>query len=269
MTQEHYRPETVVQWLSYRWRQLATGFSFAVFGIAGLVFAPILLPLVRLGGGDKRDVRVRAQWVVSRWFRTFSHLMRLVGVIDWKIDGAEKLTSQGRMIIANHPTLIDVVLLLGYVPQVDCIVKQALFENWFTRAPVTWAGYVSNSTATQLVADCTARLQQGRSLLVFPEGTRTVPGEPMRMANAAARIALQSGAEILPVTITCEPMTLTKGLPWYRVPSRRAQLRLKVGTPYRADSFLNEAPSLTIAARRLSRHWEREFSQGIGIAPRR
>lgn len=263
-----YRPSTFAQWVDYRWRQFGTGLSFTIFGLAGVVVAPVVLPMMRFGSGGEAGLRRRVQGFVSGWFRVFSHIMRTVGVIDWRISGAEKLKKQGQMIIANHPSLIDVVLLLGYIPKVDCIVKQALFKNPFTHAPVTWAGYVSNSTPTQLVADCADRLRQGHSLLIFPEGTRTEPGEPIRIPHAAARIALESGAPVLPVSIKVEPLTLHKGLPWYRVPSKRAIWTIEVGEPERIDQFLSQAPNMAIAARRLSRHWEQDFSRRIGVPAR-
>lgn len=245
---------------AYRWRQLRTGIAFAVFGLAGIAFAPlVLVPVCLLARGPERTKR-RAQWMVSRWFLAFAHLMRLLGLLQWRIEGAEKLAAPGQLIIANHPTLIDVVLLLGYLPQVDCIVKEAVFRNPFMGRAVTWAGYISNSSASQVVADCAATLRRGNSLLIFPEATRSVPGRPIKIPHAAARIALESGAPVLPVTITCEPITLFKGRPWYRVADGRSQFRLKVGTAYSPEPWLREAPSMTIAARRLSRHWEENFT---------
>src|SRR3546814_9151487 len=106
--------------------------------------------------------------------------MRALGVSSWEIHGAERLKVPGQLIIANHPTLIDVVLLLGYIPQTDCIVKASLFHNPFTRLPLHWAGYIGDSNPTQLVADCVATLKAGHSLMIFPEGTRSHPGQPLQ-----------------------------------------------------------------------------------------
>lgn len=254
-------------WLDRRWRQFATGFCFAMFGLGGVVFGLTLFPLACLLTRSPVVAKRRAQWLMSCWFRLFSHLMRVVGVISWEIHGAEKLRQPGQMIIANHPTLIDVVLLIGYIPQVDCIVKQSLFRNPFTRLPITWAGYISNSTPTQLVQDCAETLKHGRSLLFFPEGTRSVPGKAIHIPHGTARIALESGAPILPVTITCEPLMLNKDRPWHDVPPRPGHFRIVVGEPYSTARYLQEAPSMAIAARRLSADWERHFSEGIGRSP--
>lgn len=251
-------------WLDRRWRQFATGLCFAVFGLGGIVFGLTLFPLACLPARDAETAKRRAQWIVHRWFWLFSHLMRVVGVISWEIHGAEKLTRSGQMIIANHPTLIDVVLLIGYIPEVDCIVKESLFRNPFTRLPISWARYISNSTPSQLVADCAATLKAGNSLLLFPEGTRSVPGQPIHIPHGTARIALESGAPVLPVTIRCEPIMLSKHVPWHRVPVRPGHFRIEVGDPVDVSGYLHDAPSMAIAARRLSRDWARHFENAGG-----
>ncbi|MFP5306798.1 MAG: lysophospholipid acyltransferase family protein [Gammaproteobacteria bacterium] len=258
-------------WLDRRWRQAATGFCFLVFGVVGLLFGVTVFPAACLSTRDPAVAKRRAQWIVSRWFSAFSRLMRFVGVISWEIHGAEKLRQRGQLIIANHPTLIDVVLLIGYIPQVDCIVKEALFRNPFTRFPITWAGYISNRSGsgappTQLVDDCAATLRAGNSLMIFPEGTRTVPGRPIHIPHGTARIALEAGVPVLPVTIQCEPIMLSKHVPWHRVPERPGHFRIVVGDPVDVSHYLREARSTAIAARRLSQDWTHYFEQHRGGA---
>jgi len=248
------------RWLDRRWRQFATGLSFIVFGSVCLIFGVTLFPAVCLPARDAETAKRRAQRVVQWWFWTFSRFMRMVGVISWEIHGAEKLRVPGRLIIANHPTLIDVVLLIGYIPKVDCIVKGALFRNPFTRLPVSWAGYIGNDgDAMKLVSECVATLKAGNSLMIFPEGTRSRPGEPLQIPHATARIAVESGAPILPVTIRCTPLMLNKGRPWHDVPPRPGHFVIEVGDPYYAHEVVGDAPSTTIAARRLSHEWVRRF----------
>lgn len=251
-------------WLDRRWRQFATGLCFLVFGLGGILFGLTLFPLVCLPARDRATAKRRAQWIISRWFRVFANLMRAVGVITWEIHGAEKLRQPGQMIIANHPTLIDVVLLIAYIPAVDCIVKEALFRNPFTRLPITWAGYVSNSTPSQLLADCVATLKAGNSLMIFPEGTRTEPGKPPRIPHGTARIALESGAPVLAVTIRCEPLMLNKQRAWHDVPARPGHYRIVVGEPYDTVHLLQETPSMAIASRRLSSQWVAYFTPNGG-----
>lgn len=266
------RTAVVVRAVDRRWRQFATGLCFVVFGLVGILFGLTVFPLACLSTRDPGTAKRRAQWIVWRWFHTFSHLMRVVGVISWEIHGADKLRTRGQLIIANHPTLIDVVLLIGHIPQVDCIVKEALFRNPFTRFPITWAGYIGNGSGsgappTKLVEDCAATLKAGNSLLIFPEGTRSVPGLPIHIPHGTARIALAAGVPVLPVTIRCEPIMLSKRVPWHRVPERPGHFVIEVGDAYDVGHYLREAPNSAIAARRLSQEWVRYFEQRQAMPP--
>jgi 1-acyl-sn-glycerol-3-phosphate acyltransferase len=238
--------------LNRLWRVAATGFVFVVFGLGAIFISLTMFPLLRLSAWDPETARRRIQRGMQITFKVYMGLMRILGICTYSVEGGQRLWEPGRLIIANHPTLIDVVLLGSLIPSVDCIVKKRLWRNPFLRWPVSWAGYISNSEGEELIERCSASLRQSRSLLVFPEGTRTVPGQAMQIRRGAAHIALAADAEILPVTITCEPITLFRGNPWFRVPARRFHMRVTVGTPVLASAFraAGEAPSKS--ARRLS-----------------
>lgn len=238
--------------LNHLWRVAATGFVFVVFGLGAIFISLTMFPLLRLTAWDRATARRRIQRGMQITFKVYMNLMRSLGILTYSVEGVQRLREPGRLIIANHPTLIDVVFLGSLIPAVDCIVKKGLWRNPFLRWPVSWAGYIPNSEGEELIERCSASLRQGRSLLVFPEGTRTVPGKPMRVHRGSAHIALVADAEILPVTITCDPITLFRGNPWHRVPARRFHMRVIVGTPVPAGAFRVPGETPSRSARRLS-----------------
>ncbi len=238
--------------INHAWRIFATGLVFVLFGLGALFISLTVFPLLRLSTRDNETARRRIQRGMQRTFRIYIEMMRVLGIMSYEVDGIERLREQGRLVVANHPTLIDVVMLVSLMPEVDCIVKRGLWRNPFLRWPVIWASYIPNSEGEELIEGCAATLRRGHSLLVFPEGTRTVPGKPMRMQRGAAHIALAAEAEILPVTVTCTPATLFKGNPWYRVPERRFHMKVVVGEPVAAASFRREGEAPARAARRLT-----------------
>jgi 1-acyl-sn-glycerol-3-phosphate acyltransferase len=248
----------------YCWRLFATGFCFACFGLGGVLLSLSLFPLIRLLTWDRDSTRRRIQRAMQWSFRVFVWQMTTLGVISYEISGRERLAGRGQLIVANHPSLIDVVLLIALLPQVDCIVKEALWRNPFLRGPVSWADYTPNrGSAEDLVAAAAAKLRQGRSLIVFPEGTRSVPGQPLQLQRGAARIALAAQAQLLPVTIVCEPIMLTKADPWYRIPPRRGHWRLVVGEPMAAARFQAGEVSEALAARHLTEYLLQYFSRSM------
>jgi 1-acyl-sn-glycerol-3-phosphate acyltransferase len=225
---------------------------FVLFGLGALVVSLTLFPVLRLSTRNPLVARRRIQRGMQDTFAFFVWLMKSLGLLTYEVVGVEKLRRPGYLVIANHPSLIDVVFLVSLMPQVDCIVKRSLWQNPFLRWPVLWADYIPNSEGEGLIGDCAATLKRGNSLLVFPEGTRSVPGRPMRMQRGAAHIALAADATILPVTITCTEPMLPKGIPFYRAPQRRPHFLIKVGEPLAARDYNAGASTPGLAARRLT-----------------
>jgi 1-acyl-sn-glycerol-3-phosphate acyltransferase len=245
-----YLEEPSVKRTDFYWlRLVGTGFSFLLFGLVTFVLGLVVLPLIRLLSLEKSRARRLARAVVGGGMRFFIHFTSGMGFISYEFIGREKLGRPGQLIVANHPTLIDVVYLLGFTPTASCIVKAGHFRNVITRGAVNGAGYIPNAPTEDMIHAAEAALQEGETLLMFPEGTRTVPGQPLTMYRGAANVALRAARVLTPVYISCEPPTLSKNLPWYRIPPRRPKWTLRVGEDIDLEAYRG-AP-LPIASRRL------------------
>jgi 1-acyl-sn-glycerol-3-phosphate acyltransferase len=239
--------------LNHAWRVVGTGLSFASFGVGGVLLWLLVFPAISLGVRDPARRGRVARRVISRTFAGFIELMRVLGVLTYEIRGAERLQRRGLLVLANHPTLIDVVFLVSLIPDADCVVKSRLARNPFTRGPIRATGYICNDSGAGLVHDCIASLRSGKNLVIFPEGTRTRRDAPQPLQRGAANIAIRGGVDITPVRISCTPPTLGKGEKWYRVPSRRFHVSLDVGDDLAVAPFLDGTTEAQ-AARRLTDH---------------
>ena len=161
------------------------------------------------------------------------------------------------IVVANHPTLIDVVQLLAQIEHGNCIVKRALWENPFLGGVVRATNYISNSDSEELLAKCADVLRRGETLVVFPEATRTIRGQAMRLRRGAARVALVAGVPVQFVHMTCNPSTLSKAEHWYEIPPRRPCFRMRVGARLDPSAFLADGEPRSLASRRLTRVMER------------
>ncbi|PAU60262.1 1-acyl-sn-glycerol-3-phosphate acyltransferase [Pseudomonas sp. PIC25] len=251
----------------YLWRLIATGLSFALFGIGGLCLRVLVFPLLALLPGDALTHRRRARATVSRLFWLFVQFMYRSGVLTYEVEGVERLGRPGQMIIANHPSLIDVVVLIAFIRDANCVVKQSLWDNPFMRGPIRAAQYISNSGSMDMLDEAADALREGQTLIVFPEGTRTTPGKPPEFHRGAAAIALRGARLVTPVVISVEPTTLTKAEPWYRIPSRRFHFRLRVGEDIDPQAFAAQG-SAPIASRKLNDYLHQHFMKELALDER-
>jgi len=243
----------------HAWRVFATGLSFALFGIGGLLLRVLVFPLLALCVREPGARQRAARGTIRLSFRAFVGLMRGLGVLRYDVRGLDKLERQGQLILANHPTLIDTVFLIAFVPNADCIVKGALLNNPFTGGPVRAARYICNDRGPELVEDCIASLRAGGNLIIFPEGTRSPRGGSAELKRGAANVAVRGGRAVTPVVIRCEPPTLGKGEKWWHVPPRQAHFRIEVKDDIGVEAFRGGETSDVVAARRLTEYLQQFF----------
>jgi 1-acyl-sn-glycerol-3-phosphate acyltransferase len=255
-----------VKWLNYYWRVLATGLCFATFSVGGLVLSFLVIPVISVLSTDSQEQRRRTRHCIHHTLRFFTRLMTVLGVIEFDTRAAGKvlLTHHGKVIIANHPSLIDVVVLISLMPKADCIVKNELWANPFVGRVLRAAHYINNSgDVEQLISACQHSLDEGYSLIIFPEGTRTTPGESLVLQRGASNIALRCRVPLVPVVISCEPATLTKNEKWYSVPSTKVKFSLHVDDVIDTAGFEPEVPSVAIRARHLTAQIQNYYTKSL------
>jgi len=234
----------------------ATGTSFLIFGFIGLLFAVTIFPLINVALAFNKPLRqsVSSRVIHYSW-RTFLVSMRVLGVLELRLEGTQALQSdRGVIVIANHPSLIDVVILISVMKKARGIVKQAVWNNPVMRSAVRSANYIPNSDDPEaLIAKCRETLANGDNIVIFPEGSRTVPGTPMKLQRGFAHLALRLDAPLRLVEIRCDPPTLLKGQKWYDIPATRPCFSVRVAERLDLTELnLDDTPSR--AVRQITRH---------------
>lgn len=244
-----------------QWRMIATGICFLTFIGGSFVLTLTALPIILFSSSKKDQIEIRVLKLIRFCFKFFMQYMKALGLMSsFNTEGFEEIKSLEKCIfIANHPTLIDVVVVIGCLPLCHCIVKKALLEHFYFGGLMRAAGYIANDHATQLIQDCHRSFQSGRSLLIFPEGTRS-PAYGLRPFNrGAAQIALRTGAPVIPIVITCEPSTLLKGEPWYAVPEQAFSFTVRFHPPLAIPQAIRDKPGIALQVRALNQYFEEFF----------
>lgn len=188
-------------------------FTFASIGVGALLLALAVFPTLRTFVHPARRFRRAMRACMRGGFWLAVAWLRLTGLIRIGWNDRERLrAARGMVVMANHPSILDVVILIAATPQPDCIVTARLWANPFMRGVVS-SLFISNGLDPDEITEAAARsLAEGNNLIVFPEGTRTVRGRPVHLRRGGAHIALRTAAKVLPVRIDAtDPVGLRKG----------------------------------------------------------
>jgi 1-acyl-sn-glycerol-3-phosphate acyltransferase len=224
------------------WRTSFTIVSFSLFFLGAFCLCFFYFPLIHLISRSRGSAQRVCRKGVYHSFRAFIWMMHVTGVLDYHISGREHLRG-GQLIIGNHPSLIDVIFVVSQIPDAYCVVKDDLWTNPLTHLLARFTGYVAAAEPEELIKQCVAVIRTGAALVMFPEGTRTVPDESLSFKRGAAMVMLRSSTDIVPVILNIWPPTLAKGAPWFKVPSEKVQYSMEILTPVPSSDFLTDGCS--------------------------
>ncbi|MDX2181622.1 MAG: lysophospholipid acyltransferase family protein [Bryobacteraceae bacterium] len=205
--------------LSY-WRSVLFTIPLAFATTAILIWTSYLLALF-----DRRTVDPMFRF----WARA---VMRVCGARH-RARGVETIdTSRSYIVVSNHLSLIDSPLLVNYLPlSIRFLAKKELLKIPVMGGYMTRTGHIpidrSNPRAAlQSMNEAARKLQtSGHSVLIYPEGTRSINGELQEFKDGAAMLALKSGLPLLPVAV----VGTNRVLPAKGVVIRSADIELRVG----------------------------------------
>lgn len=141
------------------------------------------------------------------WCRSCMAIIRTVAGIDYEVRGIEHLGSRPVIIAAKHQSAWDTLIFNVLVLDCAYVVKRELlwfpFFGWFLWR-VGMVGIDRKGGAgslKRLVRDVNQRLADGRSIVIFPQGTRTATGTRRAYLPGTAALYTQCGVRVVPVAL--------------------------------------------------------------------
>ncbi|MCB1924572.1 MAG: 1-acyl-sn-glycerol-3-phosphate acyltransferase [Gammaproteobacteria bacterium] len=175
--------------------------------------------------------------LATTWGRVNLWLQRTICGLGYRLEGAENLPDGPCIIMAKHQSTWETIGLRGLLkPEQSWVLKQELMRipifGWglrFARSiPIDRAA--GRKAVFKVVDDGKARLTEGRYVIIFPEGTRTAPGERKRYGVGGAVLAERSGVAVVPIAHNAGVFWRRRGVKKYP-----GTIQVKVGPPITSE----------------------------------
>ena len=229
--------------------------SWTLFAAVGVTLNLICAPLLLSPRRERHGPAVRT--AIRRLFRAWCAWLHATRLIYVRFHGFTPAAMAGSAVyIANHPGLLDATFILSQLPDAICIFKPEIIRSPVLGPAALMAEYVSGDNGVDLIRDVAARVAAGRSLLIFPEGTRTAASmdlNPLRPGFAV--IAARARVPVRLILVRSPRDLVPKGWSWWRAPSFPSRVEI---------TLLGELPSAPgETATELTARAARQFSEAL------
>src|SRR5574343_209078 len=239
-------------WIAYELIAMVIGLgSLAIICLGWMPFAMLLKPLL-----PRRIGQPLGRWMIAGGFRFYLGILETFCACRFDLAELDRLRDSGPLILAaNHPSLLDAVMITSRLPNAVCVMKAALMDNILFGSAARLARYIRNNAPLEMILGAREELAGGAHLVIFPEGTRTsdFPLDPCM--NSVGLIASRAKAPVQTLLIEFSTPYLGKAWPLFRRPCLPLTSRIRLGQRF--------APPTDIEAftQELEAYYRAEFAQ--------
>ncbi|MDF3883766.1 lysophospholipid acyltransferase family protein [Cupriavidus basilensis] len=175
------------------------------------------------------------RFVIMCIFRFYLWALEGMGACRFDLRELDSLRGGPPLVLAaNHPGLLDALLVLSRLPGAACIMKADVVDNPFLGAAARLARYIRNDTLAGMIRCAVQELRRGGQVLVFPEGTRTTRRPVNAFKGGVGLIAKRAGVPVQTLFIETDSPFLGKGWPIFRKPDMPVCYRVRLGRRFDA-----------------------------------
>jgi 1-acyl-sn-glycerol-3-phosphate acyltransferase len=144
--------------------------------------------------------------IATIWVNITLWLVKHICGLDYEVSGMENIpVDRNAIILCKHQSAWETIALQQIFPRQVFLLKQSLlwlpFWGWAmaTLKPIAINRENPKAALRKLVRQGTERLNEGLSIVIFPEGTRSAPGENIKFNAGGCLLAQRSGFPVIPV----------------------------------------------------------------------
>jgi 1-acyl-sn-glycerol-3-phosphate acyltransferase len=143
--------------------------------------------------------------IARLWSHTNNFLLKLFCGIDFKVQGEENLNVDTAIILSKHQSTWETLAMHSFTPYVHWVFKRELMYipifGWALSLtdPIAINRGAGRAAINQLIKEGTKKLNDGKWMVLFPEGTRTSPGKTHKYKIGGAMLAEKSGYPVIPI----------------------------------------------------------------------
>jgi 1-acyl-sn-glycerol-3-phosphate acyltransferase len=191
-------------------RLLHSILSFTYYGLGGFLLSVISVLLIKVIPFSKKSKLKAFHFVMSKFMQ--SVLISYPSIRRKIINTQNEKFEKPAVIIANHTSFLDILAVGMLSPKIIFLVSDWVYNSPIFGKGVRLAGfYPVSSGIDNGIEHLRAKVEQGFSLMVFPEGTRSVDNSIKRFHKGAFFLAEQFQLDIIPVVIHGYSEVLPKG----------------------------------------------------------
>ena len=188
---------------------LKSAFAFSWFSLGAVVLTISGIVLVKLNPFSKEKGKLAYHTILSGFARSMMYIMP--NVKKTILNPLKEDFTKPAVIICNHTSSLDVLLTMMLHPKVILFINKRVWNLPFVGFVVRMADFFPTTENTEEgLQKIEERVNQGYSVVVFPEGTRSEDGVMKRFHKGAFFVAEKLGLDILPILIHGTHYTLSK-----------------------------------------------------------
>ena len=236
-----------MKFIAITFRMALTAYCFVQFAVQVLWLGKWVIPRILKSRGKDAEKRSQALLHAHQHVAIYLNTLSRLGLISFEFVGVP--IKGPAVVVANHPSLLDFIVLLRDFPNAICLYKSQTRDNPVLSDFVNVAGYIEGMDGTReaskrIVDECCQRLKEGHHVAFFPEGTRSESNSSIgRFRSTGFYAAIKSGVAVQPVMIYCDPLFLGKNQSWSEFSKRCNRMVIEYLEPIGPEQLADELNS--------------------------